>query len=129
VGVGWSAGGGVLSGDPSREDVVGVVGQVVPNQRVEQILVAANVSGGEGDELAVPGGRGVLGCPGEELIGLVGDQRRGHEQQWSAVGLGPLEDLRGSGVVIADQPADQVVDVIGHGPTVERAADDALTRT
>ena len=55
-----------LGGDPGREDVVGVVGQVVADQGVEQVGVVVEVSGGNRDQLSVPGRGGVLRCPGEE---------------------------------------------------------------
>ena len=48
------------AGDPGRQQVVGVVGEVVADQDVEQVGVAAQVGVGEHDELAVA--RGTRRC-------------------------------------------------------------------
>src|ERR1700752_2174113 len=53
-----------LGGDPGGQDVVGVVGQVVADQGVEQGGAIVHVGGGKGDELPVPCGDGVRRCPG-----------------------------------------------------------------
>ena len=43
------------AGDPGREQVVGVFGEVVANEHVEQVGVAAQVGVGEDDQLAFAG--------------------------------------------------------------------------
>ena len=42
-------------GDPGDEQVVGVVDEMVASERVYPVVVASQVRGGDGDELAVPG--------------------------------------------------------------------------
>jgi hypothetical protein len=136
--------GAVQRGDPGREDVVGMVGEVIANKRVEQVLVVVEVSGGDGDELTVAGREGGVTRPGEKVGGLVGKECRGHEQPRRSVRRDPVENLGAGRRVAADQPADEalaiiragcvrrrcvVVDVIGHGNTVGEHADDALTDT
>ena len=120
---------GVLGGDPGREDVVGMVGQVISDEGVEQLGVVREMGGGKSHELTGPGRRCVRRGLGEECVGLVADDCGGDEQQGGPGRLGPFQDVRGGRGVVADQPADQVFDVIGHGLTVERGADDPLTRT
>jgi hypothetical protein len=120
---------GVLGGDPGGEDVVGVVREVVADQSIEQICVVVEVSGGDRDELAVPGGGGVLGSPGKKPGGFVGHQSRGHEQAGRVVRAGSFEDLGRGCLVATDQPAKQNLGVCGHGLTVFAGADDALTMT
>src|SRR4029453_7175614 len=51
----------VLGGDPGGEDAVGVVGQVVADQGVEEVLVVGKVRGGDGHQLAVAGRGGGRG--------------------------------------------------------------------
>ena len=62
-------------------------------------------------------------------VGLVGHEGRRHEQPGGVVGLGSIEDLGRRRVVAADQPAEQDLDVGGHGLTVLAGADDPLTAT
>lgn len=45
------------TGDPGDEDVVGVVDEVLARQRVDPLAFAAQVRGGDRDELAVARGR------------------------------------------------------------------------
>ena len=45
------------AGDPGDEDVVGVVDEVVAGEGVDEVALAAQVRGGDGDELAVAGRR------------------------------------------------------------------------
>ena len=40
---------GVYSGDPGREHVVGVIGEVVANEGIEQVMVAFEVRGCDHD--------------------------------------------------------------------------------
>jgi hypothetical protein len=103
---------GALGCDPRGEDVVGVVGQVVADQGVEQVGVVVQERRGDGDELPIPGRDGVLGCPGEKprrLGGLVGDQRSSHQQRWGVVRPRPIKDLAGGRGISADQPEEQAL--------------------
>ena len=72
---------------------------------------------------------GIGVSPGKEPTGFVGDEGRRYEQPGGVVALGPLEDLRRRRVVAADQPAEQDLDVDGHGLTVLTGADGPLTAT
>ena len=115
---GWlgRVGVGALGGDPGGEDVVGVVGQVVADQGVEQVGVVVEVGGGDARRAAGPGCRGGVPRPGRGTrgsAGSVGDERGRHEQRGGVVRLGQVEDLAGGRVVAADQPAEQDLDVDG----------------
>lgn len=103
-----------------------MVGEVISDEGVEQVLVAIEVRGGDRDELAVPGRCGAPRRPSQE-VGFIGEQRRGHQQPRRIAGPGPIEDFRGRFVVAADHPADQVLDVIGHEGTIKVSPDAALT--
>src|SRR3954469_19983784 len=122
-----------LGGDPSRQDVVGVVGQVVADEGVEKVGVVVEVSSRQRDELSIPGRGGVLRCPGQEprsrLTGLPAHQSGGDEQRGRVVRAGAVEDLAGGRGVATDQPEKQDLDVRGHALTVVVGADDPLTAT
>jgi len=57
-----------------------MVGEVISDEGVEQVLVAIEVRGGDRDELAVPGRCGAPRRPSQE-VGFIGEQRRGHQQR------------------------------------------------
>jgi hypothetical protein len=61
------------------------------------------------------------------LSALVGEQGGGDEQRRGGGGPRPSQDLGGGGVVATDQPAEQVLDVIGHETTIEVGPDGVLT--
>ena len=63
--VGWSGSvaGKLAAGDPGREEVVRMLGEVVADEHVEQVRVAAQVCLGQRDQLSVAGRRRVLGRP------------------------------------------------------------------
>ena len=103
-----------------------MVGEVVADQGVEQVGVAAQVGVGEGDELAVPGRGGAARPPGP------GGRRRPAASSAAAtssdrgvVGPARAEDLGGGVGVAADQPAEQG-GRWSSGMTVERSRE-ALT--
>ncbi len=83
----WLAGSGVLSCDPGGEDVVGMVGEVVADQGVEQVGVVVQVSGGKGDELPIPGRGGARCGPGEEPSRLAGSSATSAAATSSAGGV------------------------------------------
>ncbi|HEX2373193.1 MAG TPA: hypothetical protein VHO93_04365 [Actinomycetota bacterium] len=91
-----------------------VVGKVVADQGVQELLVVAEVGGGDGHQLTVTGGGGGRGRPGQELVAVGADQRGRDERRGRAPRPGQGLDLRASLGVPGDQPADQEVDVIGH---------------
>jgi hypothetical protein len=92
---------GCGSGEPGGQAAVGVIDEVVANERVEPIRIAGQPGLGNGDQLAIPGGP----CGG-------------------AV---PVDQLAQGGVVPVDQLVDQVR-FVDHHPTVAFRADDPLTK-
>ena len=119
-------------GDPGREDVVGVVGQVVADQGVEQVGVVVQVRGGNRDELSVPGRGGVLRCPGEEPRDSAGCSVTSAAATSSAAESFVLARSRISPGAVASPPisrTEQDLEVRGHAPTVVVGADDPLTAT
>lgn len=107
-----------------------MVGKVVAGEGVEQVGVVVQVSGGNSDQLSVPGRGGVLGRSGEEpgrSTGLIAHQRGSHEQRRGIGRPRPVEDLLGGGGVTADKTTEQDLDVGRHEPTVLVRADDPLT--
>ena len=85
--------------------MVGVVGEVVAHQRVEQVGLAAEVGVGEGDELAVARGHGPGRCAGEVASVSSRQQGRGHQDRDRRAGGGEREHLGRGGRVAADQAA------------------------
>jgi hypothetical protein len=73
-------GSGVVARDPGREQVVGVLGQVIPHEGVEELLVAAESGVGEGHELTVTD-RDRVPARSREDVGVLGEHRRRHEQR------------------------------------------------
>jgi hypothetical protein len=103
-----------LSGDPRREDVAGVIGEVISDERVEAVVLTGDVCGGDDDELSVTGGHGTVAGAPEEVVGFVGQQSGGDEKDRAAVGRSPPPDLVGGAVLAADELADQGLVVVGH---------------
>ena len=81
---------------------------------IQNVEVVVQVGGGHGDELAVPGRDGVLRCPGQQFVRLIGDQRGSYQQLWCDGRLGSVEDFGGGCWVTTDQPVQQVVRVSWH---------------
>ena len=109
-----------------------MVDQVVAGERVDELVRSPReVRGGDGDELAVTRGRGELPAPASSSArrrpGRTAPRRRGstgRSRWWRRPAM--RRDRRG---VADDQPAEQVVGVIGVMATQlrRRAADAALT--
>jgi len=78
--LGGRAGWTVLTGDPGGQDAVRVIGQVVPDQGVEQVIVGTEVGDGNRDELTVAGRSGVHGSAAQPWILVGTDQRCGDQQ-------------------------------------------------
>ena len=123
-----------------------MVGEVIPNEGIEAVVVRIQVRRHDGHELALPSRRRPGASPVEQgrgpvaAIGPVGrnglavpvgavgrvEQERGrHQQRRRGLVLGPLQDLGRSARVIADQPAEEKL-VIRHEGTIAAGADDAL---
>jgi hypothetical protein len=103
-----------------------VVGEVVADERVEQLSVAAQVRVGQHDELPVTGRGRVPGRSGE-VVEVAADERGGHEERCRGGVRGTLEDLGGSVGMVADQAVKESGVVVGHTSTVDRSADGTLT--
>lgn len=114
-------------GDPSRDDVVGVVGQVVADERIAAFVIVIDVRSGERDELAVAGRRRVLGRATEQWHGIDGEQRSDDEQVRRGRGRGTPTHQRGRDLVAADGPVHKVVELILHASRMGVAADGVLT--
>ena len=66
-------------GDPGGEDAVRVVDEVVARKCVDALALAAPVRDGDGDELAVAGGRRNALRPGEQPVAIACEQGRRDE--------------------------------------------------
>jgi hypothetical protein len=64
------------AGDPGDEDVVGVIDEVVASQGVDELVLAVQVRGRDGHELAIAR-RGHEGSGPGEQIALLGDREEG----------------------------------------------------
>src|SRR3954447_6778846 len=100
------AGAAVLGCDPGGEDAVGVVGKVVAGQGVQQVRVVVEMGTGEGDELPVRGGDGVVHGADEVRLRGFGHQRSRHKKAGGVVAPGAVEDLGRRRGVAADQTAE-----------------------
>jgi len=84
------------------------------DKHIQNIALVVQVSGGHGDELAVPGRDGVLRCPGQQSVRFCGDQRGSNEQLRCAGCPGAVANLCCCCRVAADHSVKQVVDLVGH---------------
>jgi hypothetical protein len=89
---------------PGRQQAVRVVGEVVGDQCVEQVVVAVEQGGGEGDQLPVPSGTGAPGGA-RQRRGVTGQDGRHHQ----------LGDVGAAG------------EWVGHAMTMTGTADGTLT--
>ena len=82
---------------------------------VEQVVVAFEVRGCDGDELPVARrGRVRRRARQQQSVAVAGDQRGGHEQGRCIAGARAGQDGGDGGLVAADQPAEQRLGLIGH---------------
>ena len=70
--------------DPCDENVVGMVDEVVPGERVDEVALAAQVRGGDGHELTVAGFDGHSPGAGDEGVS-VGGEEGGRDQDHGIV--------------------------------------------
>ena len=104
-----------------------MLGEVIADEHVEQVGVAAQMSLCEGDELPVAGGGGV-GSGTRQVVKIVGQEGGGHQQRWRGGVGGTLEDFGRRVGVVADQAVEEGDVVVGHTFTVDRGADGTLTK-
>ena len=125
----WSV---VLAGNPGRQQVIGVVGEVVTDEHVEQVRVAVQMGIGEYDELAVTDTGRQFARPHQMRV-VVGQHGRSDQQRWFLGCRGQGEHFVGCGWVPADQPQHKgrVIEGVGglarHIMRVPQDADAALT--
>jgi hypothetical protein len=112
--------------DPGSEQVVGVLGQVVADQDVEQIGVAAQMRIGQGDQLTLAGRDRERHRPVQRAV-VSGDECCGDEERGRVRGRGQGQYLLDGAGVAADETVEEEGLVGGHAKTVARGADDALT--
>ena len=104
-----------------------MLGEVVADEYVEQVGVAAQVGVGEHDQLPLAGGAGQRRWPGRGgCVSPVSRAAATRTEAESVVG-GQGEDLVGGVGVAADEAVEEGGLVIGHRTTVARGADGALT--
>lgn len=131
-----AVGSGVCAGDPGRQQLVGIRGKVIADEDVEQGVVAAQVSTGQDDQLALAR-RSREAARSIQMSSIAGDQGGGHEQDRVVTPRRAPDDLDGNRRIARDQPADEAGMVIGtairvaivgeHALSVSTCADDALT--
>jgi hypothetical protein len=103
-----------------------MLGEVVADEHVEQVRVAAQVSVRKSDQLSVTGRGRVLGRPGEELH-PAGQDRGGDQEGRRGRVFGEREHLGRRVGVVADQAAEEVGVGVGHVCSVHLGADGPLT--
>jgi hypothetical protein len=115
-----------MAGDPGGQQVVGVLGEVLAHEDVEEVGVALQVGVRQYDELPLANADGDLGGAAE-VVGVAGEHRCGDEDGGRVRGPGPGEHL-GDGVGVAtDEAVEEAGLVNWHTTTVAPGADDALT--
>jgi hypothetical protein len=118
--------GDALSGDPRRQQMVGVVGEVVADQHVEQGGVALQMGLGEDDQLPLTGAGGQVGRTGE-VASVTGEHRRGDEDGSRGRGRSQGEDLARGARVAADEAVQEGDLFGGHVTRVGEPPDGVLT--
>jgi hypothetical protein len=114
------------AGDPRGQQVVGVLDKVVSDEHVEEFGVAAQVSGGEHDELSFSRSRREAGGALEQ--GRVSrEERGGDEQRSGGRGRGSSDDLVGGAGVASDEAVQERGFVCGHETKVRPGPDGVLT--
>jgi len=105
-----------------------VVDEVVAGERVDEVAVAAQVRGRDGDELAVARRRGDLPGARDEVVAAGSEERCRDEDRRVVAGARGLGDLRDRVGVAGHQPMQQVLgERRRHVASIERGADTALT--
>jgi hypothetical protein len=115
-----------LVGDPRRQQVVGVVREVVADQDVEQVGIALQEGLREHHELALAGSRGHF-VGASERAGVTDEHRRGDQDGRGVRSRGEGEDLVGGARVTTDEAVEEEGRIGGHRTTVDVGADDRLT--
>jgi hypothetical protein len=103
-----------------------MLGEVVADQDVKEVGVAAQEGVGEDHQLALAGADGER-HGAVEPVGVAGEHRGGDEDGCGARGLGLREHLDGGVRVATDEAVEEEGLVSWHRTTVAGAADDALT--
>ena len=118
----------LAAGDPRREQVVGVVGEVVPDQSVEQVAPVLQLGLGQDNQVSVSNGD--CTCPGPVEVGVVlRDQCRGDQDGRVIDHRGQREHLVGGVRIATDQAEEEGIGfgaLVGHVVTFPQGADAAL---
>jgi hypothetical protein len=114
------------AGDPGGQKVVGVFREVVADEDVEQVEVAAHVGLGEHDQLTFAGADSEA-HGAREVLDVAGEHRGGDEDGGGARAVDACEHLRGRVGVATDEAVEEGGRVNRHRTTVALGADDALT--
>ena len=102
-----------------------MVDEVVASERVDEVALAAQVRGGDGDELAVASRRRQAPGPGHEALRVGCKERRRDQDRRVVAGAGRGDDRLDRGGVTDHELMKQ----LGrrHGASIETGADTALT--
>ena len=117
-----------LGADPGDQDARRVIAEVIASEGVDEIGVARDVGGGNGDDLAVSGRRGPRGGAVEQVGRIRREQRRGDQGGHVVTGVSSLDDLRDGGGVADYELMDHIVGFFGHTGSIDAAPDTGLTR-
>ena len=98
-----------MGADPGDEDARRVVAEVIASKGVDEIDVAGDVGGGNGDDLAVPGRRGPRGGALKQGGRIRREQRSGDQGRDVVTGVSSLDDLSDGGGVADYELMDQIV--------------------
>lgn len=109
------AGPGVGAGDPRDEHAVGVLGEVVAGERVDEVAITTEMGARDGHGLALARGRGDAPGPGEERTG-VGSEQRGHDERGHVLTAAcGRDELRDGGRVTGGEQVQRLGRVeVGH---------------
>lgn len=105
-----------------------MVDEVIPSERVDEVTLAAEVRGGDGDELAVPGRGGQVKRPGQQAVAVGGEQHRRDEDHRVIARPRRLDDRRNRRGIADRQLMNQLLgETERHARSVHGAADTSLT--
>jgi hypothetical protein len=116
-------------GDPGDEDVVGMVDKVVPSERVDAVVLAAQMRRCDGSELPIAGRRGQRRGSGHERDSVRGEQRRRNQDHRIVADPRLLDDGFDRSGVTNHELVDQLLTAgRWHAEIVGASADTSLTR-
>ena len=117
-----------MAADPGDQDARRIIGEVIAGKGVDEIDVAGDVGGGNGDDLAVSGRRGLRGGALKQVGRIRREQCSGYQGGHVVTGVSSLDDLSDGGGVADYELMDQSVGFFGHRGSIDAAPDTGLTR-